>query len=168
MRRELFCNIAHDNLGSACNMASYSEFMHIAFQVLPITETILRGEFVAENFQRLEDCVRRFAGELSNLTMAVIAHDSEGKLLPLSFDSNKHRALVQSLDFMGTYNQHFLENFDNLALGVFARQLSLCLWSVVSLAAKFAWDDIVLPALEGYLYRTMDLSNSETNIRSTR
>ena len=53
MRRELFCNPAHENLGSDCKMASYGDFMHIAFQLLPITEIILQSDFVADSCQRL-------------------------------------------------------------------------------------------------------------------
>ena len=135
--------------------------MHIAFQLLPITEIILQGEFVSDNFQGLEDSVRHFADELGNFTIAVIAHDSQGTLLPLSSDPDKHRALVQShLSILELRSQRFLEHFDDVTLGVFARQLSLCLLSVVSVAGKFAWSEIIPQALEGFLYSTMEKSNS--------
>ena len=143
--------------------------MHIAFQLLPITDIILQSEFVSDNFQGLEDSVRRFAGELGNLTRAVIAHDSQGMLLPLSSNPDKHRALVQShLGTLELRTQRFLEHFDGTTLEVFARQLSVCLLTVVSVASKFDWSNIIPQALEGFLYSTVEKSNSMMNAHSTR
>ena len=143
--------------------------MHIAFQLLPITEIILQSEFVSDSFQTLKDSVRHFADELGNLTRAVIAHDSQGTLLPLSSDPDKHRALVQShLSILELRSQRFLEHFDGVTLGVFARQLSLCLLQVVSVTTKFAWSNIIPQALEGFLYSTMEKSNSMMNAHSKR
>ena len=56
LRRELFGSC--ESLGPECKMSFHCGFMHIAFQVLPITEIILRGNFASESIAGLEESVR--------------------------------------------------------------------------------------------------------------
>lgn len=169
MRRELFCSLLSDTLETDHTMASDADFMHVAFQVIPITEMMLHVNVAAENRQRFQNSIRAFADKLSDLTMAVIAHDCDGTLLPLSTDPHEHRALVQSLELSTSQDDfRFLEQFDILTLGMFAQQLSLCLLSLISVTTKLEWSDIVPQALESYLYRTMEVSHSNKNVHSIR
>lgn len=169
MRLELFSSLLNEKTsGKTQDMASDADFMHVAFQVIPITEMILRVSVAPESRQRFQQSMRAFADELSDLAMAVIAHDSQGMLLPLSTDPQKHRVLVQSLELAGPKDHRFLEQFDILTLGVFARQLTLCLLSLVSVASKMTLNDVVPQALESYMYRTMEVSNSRKNVHSSR
>lgn len=168
MRLELFSSL-NETSKQDHGMVFNADFMHIAFQVIPITEMILRVNVAPESRQRFQQSMRAFADEMSGLAMAVIAHDREGELLPLSTDTDKHRALLQSLELSETKDDHhFLEQFHIVSLGMFARQLSLCLLSLVSVAAKMAWSDVVPQALERYLYRTMEVSNSSKTAHAPR
>lgn len=71
LRNELFGAAFSENVDSDGKIPLYDGFIHIVFQVLPITEIILRGELMSESIRGLEESVRAFVRALNPLAMHI-------------------------------------------------------------------------------------------------